>query len=87
MPWDIELERFLAEQLPRPSMEPDFAADLLRRVLDSDPGWAPVTQPAMRRRIYYYGGALAGAAALAIGAALGWRRVRTVRTPETERAA
>ncbi|HVE91574.1 MAG TPA: hypothetical protein VNE62_04620 [Actinomycetota bacterium] len=70
---DVEL--LLVRALPRPEPGPDLAARLLDRILSSqeDPHELP-----HNRRLYFVGGAFAGAAALA--AVIGVRLTRSRRS-------
>lgn len=71
-----DFEGFLAATLPRPEVDAAFAAELLAAIFGR--GRVPLVAVdgvdfPDRRRIYYVSGAVVGAAALAIGAALGWK--------------
>jgi hypothetical protein len=76
----IDLESALPMLLPRPAVDPVFVDELLARIMRSRP-WPTLVErfePA-HRRLYYVGSAVMGAAALALGVALGRRRVRVHR--------
>jgi hypothetical protein len=85
-----DLHLILSERLPRPVPDPEFEDALREEILmeAAEPGSVDLSEHDrlnLRALAGYVGGAMAGAAALAIGAAIGWRRVRT--RPGQERAA
>lgn len=66
--------------------EPDFREALLAEILQSGEAGVDTLDAAdRRRRLAYVGRAIAGAAALALGGLLGWRRARG--RPEREQEA
>lgn len=80
-----EIEALLGERLPRPQPDPRFARELQDRLLAWGRGQVPPApggyQLDAHRRRYYVGSAVVGAA-LAVGAAFGWRRIRVLKTED-----
>lgn len=76
-----DLERHLRYDLPRPTADERFGRSLLGRILSEGSKLYILEQtPDGDRRklvvVSYVGGAVLGAAAIAVSAALGWRRGR-----------
>lgn len=83
-----DYEHLLETELPRPVPDPRFRRELLERILEGsvEPVVATALEPSGRRFVFSIGGAVMGAAAaaLAFGAAIGWRHIRG---PDEEEAA
>lgn len=76
-----DLDLLLRRWLPRPGPDPAFRVELREALLAGHPLSADPSEVPGRRRLYYVGGAVVGAAALAVGA-LGWLRFRGSRASE-----
>ncbi len=88
-----ELEDDLSVRLPRPVLDTADRERIWARVTMLIDGTGPedldailISESGRRIIVYvgYVGGAVVGAAAIAVGAAFGWRRLKI---PRTERAA
>lgn len=85
-----DLEHGLSVRLPRPVLDAAGRERIWARVTMLIDGTGPedldavLVEESGRRIVVYVGGAVVGAAALAVGAAFGWRRLKG---PRTERAA